>query len=303
MDTSDITIGEAFHRWRISHNMTLDAVAEGITTPSTVSRFERGETQIGLSVFFELLARLRDDPEMFQVYFAGQNPHAFYQRVTRAATLLTTDPQQGTAALLQLYADEGKAYADSHLIFHQLNQYNLVTVFGLTGEAYPTQTTMIKELIAYFGRLQHFTLYDLDTLASVMRIMDDDTIMQLLFAILADGNMGDVGTPRTTQRVWLILNNAIAMAMRHQNFDHAKRLLALAEHRKMIPEDIDDHLYLRFHQVKMAYHEGQQVAAEQAVQSILTGLQIMGNDFFYHFIKDGWQRFVSAESTTARGER
>ncbi|WP_375708624.1 helix-turn-helix domain-containing protein [Schleiferilactobacillus harbinensis] len=76
----DVTIGEAFHRWRISHNMTLNTVAEGITTPSTVSRFERGETQIGTPVFLALLARLRDNFEMLQTYFAGQDRNAFFQR-------------------------------------------------------------------------------------------------------------------------------------------------------------------------------------------------------------------------------
>lgn len=301
MDTLDVTIGEAFHRWRISHNMTLNTVAEGITTPSTVSRFERGETQIGTPVFLALLARLRDNFEMLQTYFAGQDRNAFFQRVSRAATVLSTDPQQGMAALLRLYEDEGKAYGVSHLIFHKLNQYNLITVFGLSGEGYPTQEAMIKELVAYFDQLQHFTLYDLDTLASVMRILDDDTILRLLFAILSDGNMSEVASTRNTQYAWLILNNAIAMAMRHQHFDHAKKLLALAEHRKMDSADIDDHFYLRFHQVKMAYHEGHQVEAERAVQSILNGLQIMGNDFFYHFIKDGWQRFISEEPAAARG--
>src|SRR5690625_2418725 len=50
--------GETFRNFRLQKGYTMSQVAEGIVSTSFLSKFERGESEISLSLFVQLLDRL-----------------------------------------------------------------------------------------------------------------------------------------------------------------------------------------------------------------------------------------------------
>lgn len=76
-----MTIGETFRYFRKSKNFTLGEVAQNIVTVPFLSRFERNQTDISVSRFFELLACIDITIEEFFSIYNNSSNHEFFEKL------------------------------------------------------------------------------------------------------------------------------------------------------------------------------------------------------------------------------
>ena len=73
MTEEAIKIGAYLRTLRLEENDSLEEIAAGITTAATLSRFERGETQLSAAVVLKLLTRFDQDVASIQQGYRALN--------------------------------------------------------------------------------------------------------------------------------------------------------------------------------------------------------------------------------------
>ena len=125
--------------------LRLEENEAGITTAATLSRFERGETQLSAAVVLKLLTRFDQDVELMQQGYRALNPENFFQQVNRATV-------SGKSALQVLAQKQYRLWRQTGLIFYRLNQINILAHNGFTDPSFQTTAQMKADVIKYLKR-------------------------------------------------------------------------------------------------------------------------------------------------------
>ncbi len=110
MTEEAIKIGAYLRTLRLEENDSLEEIAAGITTATTLSRFERGETQLSAAVVLKLLTRLTKTWPRFSKGIGALNQENFFQEVERATVA-------GKSALQALAQKQYQLWRQTGFIF------------------------------------------------------------------------------------------------------------------------------------------------------------------------------------------
>ncbi|TLF39653.1 helix-turn-helix domain-containing protein [Lacticaseibacillus zeae] len=288
MAEEPVKVGAYLRALRLEENDSLEEIAAGITTAATLSRFERGETQLSAAVVLKLLTRFDQDVELMQQGYRALNPENFFQQVNRATVA-------GKSALQALAQKQYRLWRQTGLIFYRLNQINILAHNGFTDPSFQTTPQMKADVIKYLKRIRYWGLYELDLFAATLVIYDHEQLMSLVMELVLD--RPDVkGHPTRNQYLWAILTNSIALLIHRREFVDAVRLLNVAKNLPIPADDLYARIMLRYQEQLLTYHRGQHRAAKTAVKNLLATLALLDSPFFAQLLTKSWRRFLKEEA-------
>ncbi|MDG3062432.1 helix-turn-helix domain-containing protein [Lacticaseibacillus casei] len=288
MAEEPVKVGAYLRALRLEENDSLEEIAAGITTAATLSRFERGETQLSAAVVLKLLTRFDQDVELMQQGYRALNPENFFQQVNRATVA-------GKSALQVLAQKQYRLWRQTGLIFYRLNQINILAHNGYTDPSFQTTPQMKADVIKYLKRIRYWGLYELDLFAATLVIYDHEQLMSLVMELVLD--WPDVkGHPTRNQYLWAILTNSIALLIHRREFTDAVRLLNVAKNLPIPADDLYARIMLRYQEHLLTYHRGQHRAAKMAVKNLLATLALLDSPFFAQLLTKSWRRFLKEEA-------
>ncbi|MCT2907565.1 hypothetical protein EFT87_02650 [Schleiferilactobacillus harbinensis] len=279
-----------YHQQRVAGHLSLVEAAAGITTAATLSRFERGRNRLSADRFLYLLDALPSTFTTLQHVYVTHSDITYYQRVAYAAALASTADR--AAAITQLLAAERMAYTKTGLIHHRLNVYDLIVTFNLR---YPIRISQITtEVQAYLAPINHFGLYELNLITTMIRIFPITATAKYFEKILSDPAM-DYDEHWHNRLIWLAIANGMAAAISHFDFDSAERIMTLARHLNIPPTDGDTKLTIYFYQLCLDYHHGKHDQARQGMNQLSAALDLVEVPFYRDYIRSGWTLFLRTE--------
>ncbi len=179
MTEEAIKIGAYLRTLRLEENDSLEEIAAGITTAATLSRFERGETQLSAAVVLKLLTRFDQDVASIQQGYRALNQENFFQEVERATVA-------GKSALQALAQKQYQLWRQTGFIFYRLNQINILAHNEFSDPSFQTTTKMKHDVIKYLKRIRHWGLYELDLFAATLMLYDSEQLVNLVTGMVLD---------------------------------------------------------------------------------------------------------------------
>ena len=287
MTEEAIKIGAYLRTLRLEENDSLEEIAAGITTAATLSRFERGETQLSAAVVLKLLTRFDQDVASIQQGYRALNQENFFQEVERATVA-------GKSALQALAQKQYQLWRQTGFIFYRLNQINILAHNEFSDPSFQTTTKMKHDVIKYLKRIRHWGLYELDLFAATLMLYDSEQLVNLVTGMVLD--LPDTKShPVRDQYLWAILTNSIALLIHRREFADATRLWHIAMNLAIPPDDLYSRLMLSYQHQLLLYHRGQHRAAKAEIEKLLTTLALLDSPFFAQLLTKSWQRFLEEE--------
>lgn len=285
-------IGFFYRRERLANDLSLSQATSQITTAATLSRFERGQTQIAASTFFKLMAVLPNTLESLQQSYFTLYDDTFQQKMAYAASL--EDKTEQNHYLLTLLAHQQAKFSQTGLIYYQLNAFNLIVRFNIPGIL--TATEIAGPVLKYLKGIDHFGLYELDLLTTMVQVLPDESVTVLVQRSLLD--MPRIYQDRLRDRyLWRIINNALEAVIEHQDFVIADRLMAFASRLHIPNDDIEAQVCQYFHQLQIDYHYGDHTTAQKRAAELFAGLELIGVPFYAHFFETRWHKLLVREGS------
>lgn len=164
--------GDVLRELRLQREMNQGDLARGITSQSTLSRYESGERGIEADILFKLLKRLRVHPTEFFSLSENDDMHEWgnFWKLYGAAIRNQTDKN----ALVQR---EQILYNETNDNRHQLNKAMIEAVFAkknnLDVQHFKNEFSW---LIAYFDNLERWYVSDLEIYIGIMFVFSPGTL-------------------------------------------------------------------------------------------------------------------------------
>ncbi|WP_314067577.1 helix-turn-helix domain-containing protein [uncultured Vagococcus sp.] len=168
--------GEVFRKMRIEKKMTIVTVAKGILSIAQLSKFERGESNLSITKFGQLLERINITVEEFEFLSSNYKNSSLKQLVIDIKQAYTNrDPEK----MIALADEEFKKW---ELSGNKNSQYNYIMISIMNDELNDlkkTQTCEVELLIDYLFSIEDWTYYEIVLFGNSISAMPIQTIIVL----------------------------------------------------------------------------------------------------------------------------
>lgn len=168
--------GEVFRKMRIEKKMTIVTVAKEILSISQLSKFERGESDLSISKFGQILERINVTVEEFEFLSSNYKNSSLKQLVIDIKQAYT---ERDSKKLLALADKELKKW---ELSGNKNSQYNYIMISIMNDELKElkkTQTCEVELLIDYLFSIEDWTYYEIVLFGNSISAMPIQTIIVL----------------------------------------------------------------------------------------------------------------------------
>lgn len=170
------SFGRIFRDLRIQKNYSLKDVSNGILSPSFLSKFERGETDISLRNFYALLERLNISLSEF-TFIANNYEISEYEKLLSAVK--TAYENNNISYLLYLSTLEMKKWEQSAIEHYKLNSIMIQALLSNLDENRHLDQKEVEYLSDYLIRSEIWGYYEITLFRNSMSTLSITTIITL----------------------------------------------------------------------------------------------------------------------------
>lgn len=169
-------LGPLFRVLRKERGFTLKTLSEGIISFSYLSKFEKGENQISLNNFFQLLQRmnLTVDEVLYFNQTKTTNYTAFFQKIAIAHV------QQDITRLKKYLAIEKNLYEEKSIQFHKYNAIMISAVIKDLEPEFIIPNEDIHGLVDYLVGCSFWTTYEVSIFGNSLSLFSEELLIILL---------------------------------------------------------------------------------------------------------------------------
>ncbi|MBP1040173.1 helix-turn-helix domain-containing protein [Vagococcus sp. BWB3-3] len=168
--------GKVFRVIRISQNLTLKEVSQGVVSLSYLSKFETGKTNITLSIFLKLLDKINVKIDEF-IFFCN---NSFYHFNELASQISTAYRETNTSKLCQLQETEKKLFLATRKKSHQINSIMIAAAIIDLNPSHSIPKKDLKIMSDYLLQIPFWTSYNLFILSNSHAIISPYLLITLI---------------------------------------------------------------------------------------------------------------------------
>lgn len=280
-------MGELFKQIRISKRLTLKDVAGDYLSISFLSKFERGESDISLSRFFQLLEQLDVSIEEFYGVLAKERATETEQLLAKISSAYYEDNRQ----VLQGYlTQEMTNYKQTSQKKHYYNAI-MIRSFLAALQGGQVEAVDVKEMTDYLFGIEHWGKRELVIFGNSMSAISTPVLDVLVRELVQ--KTAFFGRSEENKKVSIaLLINAVSVFLDRDDLALAKSYLALLASWSMD----ERYLYerLEYQMVLGAYEmkSGQLVEGQSRIERALTCLDALGAKQLYSARKSSYENLL-----------
>lgn len=168
--------GQNYRIIRMSQNLTLREVSEGIVSLSYLAKFETGKTNITLPIFIQLLDRINISIDDF-IFFCEGSISNFDYLVSKITEAYRND---NLSALIELKNIEDALFNGTERSFHKINSIMLSAVIVDLSPSYSIPKEDLKIMSDYLLQIPFWSSYNLFVLSNSLAIISPFLLITLI---------------------------------------------------------------------------------------------------------------------------
>lgn len=211
--------GETFRILRKERNFTLKTMSQGIISFSYLSKFEKGESDITLNTFIQLIKRLNMTLDEF--LFFNKIRTTSYSELFQ---LISVAYMENNKIKLKGYLKKEKElYDKTGIIYHKCNSIMIAAIIQDIDNTFLVPQSDINFLVNYMVKCSFWTTYEVSLLGNTLTFFPEE----LLFILLSEIKKRLVEykvTNRNTRDLIALIENACIILIRKNKIEEAKTL-------------------------------------------------------------------------------
>ncbi|MHA5131159.1 helix-turn-helix domain-containing protein [Oenococcus oeni] len=223
--------GLVFKKIRKQRKISISSLSEGIISPSSISKFEEGRTQLSFINLSQLLMRMHVNlDEFYCKVYAGQ-----VDSYTSFLNQINYIYQNNDLPALKKIANEKISHFKVDSNFDNLIESSSVcALIRRADPSFHVDSEIKKSLFDYLDKVEHWDFIEFSVFNNCMLIFDNEMIESALKEMLylnLDNN------PKNISRIVSAFSNAIDIFYRRKDYQKAKLLLGQIE--KIVDDQSD----------------------------------------------------------------
>jgi len=211
--------GEVFRILRKERGFTLKTMSEGIISFSYLSKFEKGESDITLNNFTQLIERLNMSTDEF-FYFSGKKTTQYTNLLMKVSIAYAKNDYE---LLLSYSKTEKELYAINGNQQHKYNAIMILVIAQDISRCCSIPQEDIDILVDYIIKCLHWSSYEISLLGNSIIIFSDELLIILLKEIKKRLEEHKINKRNIRDLIALIENTCLIL-LRNKKTEHAKAL-------------------------------------------------------------------------------
>ncbi|MGT2784473.1 helix-turn-helix domain-containing protein [Streptococcus merionis] len=277
--------GAAIRQIRQEKGLTLIDLSDGILAKSQLSRFERGESQVAVTSFFQLLNRLNITFDEMLVY--TQQKDDFRELINQVAPRYAKGDKDWLQAIIaQLEAKPLKTPYTVTMLKALLE--------SLGGDQGPSEEEL-AQLTDYLFTVEFWGQYEITLLGNCAKVISFETLYLLTVELIKKRQATLSQDPGNRKLVVQLAINCLEECVDHFAFQRAAWLI------KKIPEILiieSEFFEQTIYTYMKGYYQWQKgvVDGDSAMKDALTVLKLMAPEEFFQTYKTHYEQVMNTDS-------
>lgn len=288
-----ITLGALLRDQRKGQGLSIAEISHDITSPSSVSRFERGQTELSATKFMQLMRRAagRLDWPQFELEYSDPQDYMYRSNVL-------IGEKRPAAEFYALAMDYLQRYEKSHW-FYDLAFAIIARDYAATrlGMELPALPPMVYPLAThYLLHIQHWQSYDA-LLAACMQTHCSLADLRAIVTSMAAPYRHQNQPPEVDQTQNMVtqgIMNIIRGMMMRGEFATARELLPVIDTFPLT--DLNQYILRAMDHLMLAFHDDQQMDWQTPLTQITAGLTLLTIQVHPDQVRGDWQKFMTTET-------
>lgn len=211
--------GETFRILRKERDFTLKAMSQGIISFSYLSKFEKGESDITLTKFIQLIKRLNMTLDEFLFFnkLRTTNYGKLFQLISLAYM------ENNKTDLKRYLKKEKELYNKNGIIYHKCNSIMIAAIIQDIDNTFLIPQNEINFLVDYIVKCSFWTTYEVSLLGNTLALFSEDLLLILLSEVKKRLEEYKVSSKNIRDLIALI-ENACIVLIRNNKIRDAKAL-------------------------------------------------------------------------------
>ncbi|MGT2757469.1 helix-turn-helix domain-containing protein [Streptococcus ovuberis] len=281
MNKGNIKFGPMIRELRKDRGMTLTELAEGLVAKSQLSRFERGESELGAGTFYQLLNRLQVLFDEFLV-FAGMKED--FRRI-----ILEIAPYYAERQVMELYRILEEVERDG-LAPSFLDTMIKALIRSLDEQEPGPNDEELSALTNYLFGVEYWGQYEMTLLGNCAQLMTYETLYLLTMEVIKKRQLTLPYDPGNRKLVIQLAINCLEASIERGFLDRAKVLIGRIEEILIVESEFFEKTIFEFmkgyYEVRLGISSG-----KERIESALTVLKLMAPEGIYQAYQEqfhGW---------------
>lgn len=213
--------GSVFRNIRISKQLSLKEVADGVVSVSLLSKFERGDCDITLAKFYMLLKKLNITLEEYSYMVNDYQP----RNVDKLIDMVRVAYENNNIKFLEsLVEQEVKNWGEKGIYFNKLNAIMIQAVLKDLDNNYKVDIDDISYLAEYLFKIEEWGLYEITLFGNSMSIFNLDTIITFSKELVNKTSIYK-GLNSTIKAASQVLINSIILCLQNDRINEVTKLI------------------------------------------------------------------------------
>ncbi|MDN6968483.1 helix-turn-helix domain-containing protein [Oenococcus sp. UCMA 17063] len=223
--------GRIFKQIRKQRNISISSLSEGIISPSSISKFEEGKTQLSFINLSQLLMRMHVNLDEFYCKTHTGQVDSYTSFLIRINYLYHSND---LPALKKIASEKISNFKTDKNFDNLIESSSICSLIKEIDSSFQVEIEIKKDLFNYLDKVEHWDFIEFSVFNNCMRIFDNEMIESALKEMLylnLDNN------PKNISRIVSTFSNAIDIFYRREDYQKAKLLLGQIE--KIVDDQSD----------------------------------------------------------------
>ncbi|MEY8463611.1 helix-turn-helix domain-containing protein [Streptococcus merionis] len=277
--------GAAIRQIRQEKGLTLIDLSDGILAKSQLSRFERGESQVAVTSFFQLLNRLNITFDEMLVY--TQQKDDFRELINQVAPRYAKGDKDWLQAIIaQLEAKPLKKPYTVTMLKALLE--------SLGGDQGPSEEEL-AQLTDYLFTVEFWGQYEITLLGNCAKVISFETLYLLTVELIKKRQSTLSQDPGNRKLVVQLAINCLEECVDHFAFQRAEWLVKKIPDLLIIESEFFEQTIYTYMKGYYQWQKGV-VDGDSAMKDALTVLKLMAPDEFFQTYKTHYEQMMKTDS-------
>lgn len=213
--------GSVFRNIRISKQLSLKDVADGVVSVSLLSKFERGSCDITLSKFYMLLKKINITLEEYSYMVNDYQP----QNLDKLIDMVRVAYENNNVKYLEVLVEqEIKNWKEKGAYFNKLNAIMIKAVVKDLDNNYKIDIDDITYLAEYLFKVEEWGLYEITLFGNSMSVFNLNTIISFSKELINKTSIYK-GVNSTIKAATQVLINAVILCLQYDRINEVAKLI------------------------------------------------------------------------------
>lgn len=213
--------GSVFRNIRISKQLSLKDVADGVVSLSLLSKFERGECDITLSKFYMLLKKINITLEEYSYMVNDYQP----QNLGKLIDMVRVAYENNNVKYLEVLVEqEVENWKEKGIHFNKLNAIMIKAVLKDLDNNYKIDINDITYLTEYLFKIEEWGLYEITLFGNSMSIFNLNTIISFSKELINKTSIYK-GVNSTIKAATQVLINSVILCLQYDRINEVAKLI------------------------------------------------------------------------------